>query len=207
VNGKIKLKQTATHFAPAIFFTLCLLIAQRGKYFGLNASAADLFVLASATFATLLVLHQRLPLQNIVALTIILALFFGAAFLLNKLFQTPVSPTPLGFRNFLLWIIAFVNARGIAAFFLQRIRQRPNYGLCLIGLSSFLLTLLIPDARISLKFFLRGFCLALVPFIATVPWFIDKKRVEHSPNIQPLLIALLLFFWQSGSGDRFVPLD
>lgn len=188
-------------FAPTILFAIFFLAVWIARSFGLNLSVADGILLICATVATLHVLGQRLPLQNIFGLAVVITIFSEMSFFFDKLFYIWPLPAFFRFKNLpgftfpFLWIIALVNARGIAKLILYRWRKTESVGLWLIALSSLLVTVVNPDTRTTVKFFLERFCFAAVVFIATTPWFLDKKRVEHPPDYQPLLITTLLFLW------------
>ncbi|MEO5803311.1 MAG: hypothetical protein ABIR24_07250 [Verrucomicrobiota bacterium] len=156
-----------------------------------------------ATVATLLVLNQRLPLQNIIALAIILALFSGATLLGASALKVLVLP-PVVNEKFLhlpawaaplLWTVALVNARGIAKLFLHTMRKKSNYGIALITLSALVVASLNLRADSAWQTFIVQFALAITALIATTPWFLDKRSVEFKPDFQPLAIMILLLFW------------
>jgi hypothetical protein len=192
-------------FFPTIFFGVFLGAAWFARAFATDSvsSIANLFVLFLATIASLIALNQRLPLQNVIVLTVVIALFSGTALLTASALKVSIVP-PVANKNFshlpawtapLLWTIALVNARGIAKLLLHPLRKINNYGLVLIALSSLLVASLNLCSEFSGKVFMGQFAIALAGLVATTPWFIDKKRVEHAPDFQPLAITILLMFW------------
>lgn len=196
------LAECARQFAPAIFFAICLLSLRVAKQLGLGSVSVDLLVLISATVATLLVVRQRLPLQNVFGLAVAITLFSGVVFLVENILMMSFTPVlNAGFQRLpawtvpLLWIISLVNARGVAKFFLQKIRRTKNFGLWLIGLSSLLVVMLNRSSQSDWQIVLGQFVLALVAFVMTTPWFIDKKPAERGPDNAPLVLTLLILFW------------
>ncbi len=189
-------------FASAICLAICLLAAWVGKQLGLDPNLIILFVLISATVATLVAVGQRLPLQNIVGLAVTTTLFSGVVYLVEKVFG--MSFTPVLNEEFhslpawtapLLWTISLVNARGIGKLFLQKIRRTKNFGLWLLGLSSLLAASLNRGGPLQWQIFVGQMILALLAFVATTPWFIDKKPVDHPPDAQPLFLILFILLW------------
>lgn len=192
----------ALRFFPGALFTICFACAWALRA-NQQVSVANFFLLTSSALATLLVLNQRLPLQNILSLVTVIALVSGASMLAAVYFKTkliapfllarfpgaPVWTTPL------LWVVALVNARGIAQLFLRPMRKTSIYGLWLIGVASFIAAGFNVAAQTDWKIFSVQLAMAAIVFVATIPWFIDKRRVEQPAEFQPLVIIGLLLFW------------
>lgn len=89
----------------------------------------------------------------------------------------------------LLWIVAVVNARGVAKLMLNPWQKNKNIGLGLMVLGSVLV------ATVSRQSFFSQFALAAIGFVVTTPWFIDKKGVQQPPDFQALLIVIGLLLW------------
>lgn len=158
---------------------------------------ASLFLLVAGTIATLCVLGQKLPLQNIVGLAVTIAIFSGAILLGTSWLKLSFNPPQLN-QNFsklpewtfpLIWLVALVNARGIAKLLLHRWRKNKNFGLWLLALSSWFV------AGLNARNFFFQFAFGMIAFVVTTPWFLDKKRAESSADFQPLLLAILLLIW------------
>ena len=158
-------------------------------------------MILAATVATLLAANQRLPIQNIIGLTVTLAVFWWATLLIAKISGVFFKPPHFNFhflRDYefgLLWIVGLINARGLGKLALFRWRKTANYGLWLIALSSLLV--LVEDfvSRKNLIYSVGKFLFVAMMFVAATPWWIDKKRIEPKRDFQPLLITLLLWLW------------
>ncbi len=192
----------ALRFFPAVLFTLCFVCAWFWRA-NQQIAPANLFLLISAAVATLLVLNRRLPLQNIVSLVTVITIVSGASMLAAVFFRTKLF-TPFFLARFpgapvwtapLLWVVALVNARGIAQLLLRPLRKTSYYGLWLIGVACLLAAGFNLSARNDWRTFSSQLAIAGLVFVATIPWFIDKRRVEQGLELQPLIIICLLFFW------------
>jgi hypothetical protein len=192
-------------YLPIIFFAIAWLGAWLVRAFAVEqvSSLANVFMVFLTSVATLVVLNQRLPLQNVIALIIVIALFSGVTMLAAVALKISILPPVVNekFRHLptwtapLLWTIGLVNARGIAKLFLHRLRKSSNYGIAIIALSSLLVASLNLRAETGGRTFVIQIALACAALVATTPWFIDKKRIEQKPDIQPLIITALLLFW------------
>lgn len=189
-------------FASVIFLAVCLIAARLGIQLGLETGPVSLFVLISATVATLLAAGQRLPLQNVVGLVVTITIFSALVFLLEKLFRLSFTPVlNAKFQHLpawtppLLWTIALVNARAVGKLFLQRISRTKNFGFWLLGLSSLLVASLNRGGPLQWQIFVGQMILALLAFVATTPWFIDKKPVERTPDAQPSFLLFFTLLW------------
>jgi len=192
----------ALRFFPVVFFAVCFASAWVLRAHQ-QASSASVLLLISAAIATLLVLNQRLPLQNIFSLVTVIAFFSGASMLAAAWFKTKLF-APFLMERFpgapvwtspLLWVIALVNARAIGQLVLRPIRKTSFYGLWLIAVSSLIAASFNLAARSDWRTISIQVAMAAMVFVATTPWFIDKRRVEPQPEYQPLLITGLLLFW------------
>lgn len=185
---------------PTIFFGIFFLATQvlRTKT---GSSLPDIFLLSAAAIATLLVANQRLPLQNVAGLVVIIAIFWWATLLIAKTSGIFIFSPRFRFHflreyeSGLLWVIGIINARGIAQLVLHRWRNCANYGLWLIALGSFLVAIEDSAARQNFVYFAEKFAFAAAIFVSATPWLLDKRRVERKPDFQPLFIILLIFLW------------
>ena len=201
--ARLAFHELVWRFVPIIFFGICFLACWILRASTPNKSVADLVFLISASLVTLFVVSQQLSLQNAVGITLIIAIFSGATLIVEHFFDRPFSP-PVFNKSFaqfsawtspLLWILAFVNARGIAKLFLYRFRKTENYGLGLIAFSSLLVTSFNLRIGLRAETLLIHFAVSAIALVALTPWFLDKKRVERKLDFQPVLIVILLFCW------------
>jgi hypothetical protein len=200
-HQRAKLPQKFTAYYPSVLFTVFLIAAWIWRITASGSSSLNLFVILAALIATLLVVKQQLPLQNVIGLAVTIAIFWGAPWIIRKVFGFLLFPPRFSFNSvhesefFLFWAVGFLNARGIAKLLLHRWRRSSNYGLWLIGLSSLLLVIEDPTARENLNYLAVKFLLTGIFFVAATPWFLDKKRIEHRRDYQPLFITILLLLW------------
>jgi len=159
---------------------------------------------------TLATLACELPWQNVLAVSVLLmlvcsaseglAVFAGAP---AARFVTPVSTWAVP----LVWLVAILNARGIARVALFRWRKSRVNGLWLIGLTALLFVLFgiglhffcaahltLPPTTISWLHLLYWWVIAALALVTTSPWLIDKRPLERLPARQPMIIWLLLNF-------------
>jgi uncharacterized membrane protein len=111
-----------------------------------------LVVLAAGT--TLASLTRRLPGQNVMLASFIIALIGGVAHTVGALTAVPFGPIvytdrigqrlfdPLPWAVPLLWLVAILNSRGVARLILRPWRQTRAYGFWLLGLTVALVVLL-----------------------------------------------------------------
>ncbi len=184
-----------------------------------------LVVLAAAT--TMASLARRLPAQNVLLASLIIALIAGAAQSLGALTGIPFGPyvytdnigqmlfPTLPWAVALVWIVAILNSRGVARLMLRPWRKTRTYGFWVIGLATVLVVVLdlglepfatrvknywfwnptkLPLAWYGAPFvnFLGWAVVALLILAFATPSLIDKKKVKHPPDYQPLIIWLLL---------------
>src|ERR1041384_7891201 len=171
-----------------------------------------LILLAAAT--TLVSLSRQLPGQNVLLAALVIAVFAGAAQVLGALTYMPFGPyvydKRFGPQLFdvlpwpvpLIWIVALLNARGVARLILRPWRQNPVYGLWVIGVSASLVVLLdfglepfatqvmgywswkptkIPSDWYSTPWvnFLGWAVTSLLILVFVTPALINKKPVRH----------------------------
>ena len=117
----------------------------------------ELVLLASGAACSITALSQRLPLQNVLLATFIIAVLGGAVYALGVITGIPFGPFEFGetigpsvFKTLpwavpLIWILAVLNARGVARLILRPWRKINAYGFWLIGVTA-LLTLLFDFA-------------------------------------------------------------
>ena len=162
-----------------------------------------LLLLAAA--ATLLNLSRSLPVQNIFAATVSIALLSDLAQLAGLkagCFVAPLSYLDAAnhklFNPFFTpfaWVIAILNSRGVAQQILRPWRNSPNYGLWGIGLTCALVFVLdacldIADWHID-DWQATAACLVSTVFIVVlaVPWLINKRPTpQPPPDWQPFIV-------------------
>ncbi|HXR48366.1 MAG TPA: carotenoid biosynthesis protein [Candidatus Limnocylindrales bacterium] len=117
----------------------------------------ELLLLASGVACTITALTQRLPLQNVLLSVFIIAVLGGAAHALGAITGIPFGPFEFGesigpqvFKTLpwavpLIWVLAILNARGVARLILRPWRKISAYGFWLIGVTA-ALTLLFDFA-------------------------------------------------------------
>jgi uncharacterized membrane protein len=122
-----------------------------------NPGWPELVLLASGVACTITALALRLPLQNVLLATFIIAVLGGAVHALGVITGIPFGPFefgeslgPLLFKTLpwavpLIWILAVLNARGVARLILRPWRKINAYGFWLMGVTA-LLTLLFDFA-------------------------------------------------------------
>ena len=133
-----------------------------------NPGWPELLLLASGAACTATALAQRLPLQNVLLAVFIIAVLGGAVHALGAITGIPFGPFefgesigPLVFKTLpwavpLIWILAILNARGVARLILRPWRKIGAYGFWLIGLTAALALL---------------FDLAMEPFASRVKYY------------------------------------
>ena len=102
---------------------------------------------------TVTALARRLPLQNVLLATFIIAVIGGAAHALGAITSMPFGPftfsTAAGSELFetlpwcvpLIWVVAILNSRGVARLILRPWRKMSAYGFWLMGLTTALTAL------------------------------------------------------------------
>ena len=114
-------------------------------------------LLASGVACTITALAQRLPLQNVLLSVFLIAVLGGAVDALGAITGIPFGPFefgesigPLVFKTLpwavpLIWVLAILNARGVARLVLRPWRKINAYGVWIIGVTA-ALTLLFDFA-------------------------------------------------------------
>jgi hypothetical protein len=143
-------------------------ITSKNVFWGLNALLGVAFIvelfaprfssvfddatIMLAAVASVMALHQQLPLQNVLPAALIAAVIGGIAHGLsaNPGFSMPFGPivfNPAAGKKIFqvlpwtvpfLWVVAIFNARGVARLMLRPWRKIKNYGFWLIGLTALL---------------------------------------------------------------------
>ena len=113
----------------------------------------EALLLLLATANTVTALARRLPLQNVLLATFIIAVTGGAAHALGAITSMPFGPftfsTTAGNELFgtlpwsvpLIWVVAILNSRGVAQLILRPWRKTSAYGFWLMGLTTMLAVL------------------------------------------------------------------
>jgi uncharacterized membrane protein len=193
-----------------------------------NARWPEGLLVVLATAITVSSLSRRLPSQNVILASFIIALIASGVQSLGALTGIPFGPYVYNYENIgrelfyplpwavpLMWIVVILNSRGVARLMLRPWRKIRAYGFWVIGLTMVLAALfdlgLEPFAtRVKgywywtptklplawygaplVNFFAWAVCTLLILAFAT-PALIDKKKVKHPPDYQPLVIWLLL---------------
>jgi uncharacterized membrane protein len=137
-----------------------------------------LFVLL-ATAATVGWLTGQLPAQNVMLAGTVIAVVGGAAHTLGASTEVPFGPLhytdrigdllfkPLPWAVPLLWLVAVLNARGVARLIMRPWRKTRNYGFWVIGLAVALVVL---------------FDLGLEPFATQVNGYWSWQRTKLNPD-------------------------
>jgi uncharacterized membrane protein len=184
-----------------------------------------LAVLALAT--TLASLARQLPGQNVLLAALIIAFFAGTAQTLGALSGIPFGPyhysENLGPQFFhtlpwpvpIIWVVAILNARGVARLVLRPWRQARNYGFRLLVLTIALVVLfdfgLEPFATTVKQYwswdrtrlpcdwygapcinFLGWAVTSGLIFAFVTPVLLNKKPVKSPPDYYPLVVWLLI---------------
>ncbi len=122
-----------------------------------NPGWPELLLLASGVACTITALARRLPLQNVLLSVFLIAVLGGAVHALGVITGIPFGPfefgesigpqvfTTLPWAVPLIWILAVLNARGVARLILRPWRKVSAYGFWLIGTTA-ALTLLFDFA-------------------------------------------------------------
>lgn len=202
VTSALRLRGRMRTLLPSIYFVVCFIAARFGRDSGLNPAACSLTVLFIATAATAHLLGRNLPAQNIFGLAVTIAFVSGAANLATALLGFP-TVRPVMNRSFielagwttpLLWMVALVNSRGMAALLLRRL-PTANRGLCLIGLSSVLAASLNLAVGITAGDFVLQVLVGAILLVISTPWFLDKRNLPPVLSYQPLVILIALLLW------------
>ncbi len=190
-------------FAPVAVLALLFGALKLSRHLGFPGDSADAIVVLLLTAAALLALSRNLPLQNILGLAVVMAIFSGALLLAGSVLKTPLAP-PMWNKNFLhlktwsdplLWLLALVSARGAAKIFLRALRRSPVYGFWLMAVTLLLVAGLEGLIMREWKLVFWKLVPASLAYALTLPWFLEKKPQATRPDPDPLLILLLILFW------------
>lgn len=176
-----------------------------------QASWPDVLLLGLAAATTLIALARHLPGQNVLLAMVLIAALSGGAELLGWVLSSSFTPAArstsvdglrLAVRCWsapLFWIVAILNSRGVARLVLRSWRQRPNYGIWLLGLTAALAMLM----SFAFEFYDAGarpykwgalarvFGIVLLLGLVT-PTLINKRPVPEILAFHPLCLWLLL---------------
>lgn len=196
-----------------------------------NPNWPEGLLLLLAVAGTITALARQLPLQNVLLAAAIIAFIGGAFQVLGVMTGTPFGPFIFGvdagpqlFKTLpltvpLLWIVAVLNARGVARLILRPWRKTRAYGFWLIGLTAALTVLfdlaLDPYASrvkhywlwMRIKFpltwegtpvvnFVSWAVVALLILAFATPALINKNPTRRTTDYHPLAVwlgALVLF--------------
>ncbi len=193
-----------------------------------NVRWPDGLLIVLTTAVTIASLARRLPGQNVILASVIIAFIGGALQSAGALTALPFGPYTYNYTNIgrelfyplpwavpMLWIVLIFNSRGVARLVLRPWRKTRAYGFWVIGMTTLLVVLLDFDlepfaTRAKFFWFWTPTKLPLTwygaPFVNFLGWavgtllilafitpsLIDKKKVKHPPDYQPLVIWLLL---------------
>lgn len=182
IKSAPSLNQTALWLCSALALTSYLLVL--GNLLGVSAGPGkpgwpEAFLILTTLFATAAALARHLPAQNVVLAAVIIGCIGGGMQGVGAVTAIPFGPfnytDEAGPRFFgilawpipALWIIAILNARGVARLILRPWRKLRNYGFWLIGLTVVLTVL---------------FDVALEPFAARVHhfWLWQQTKLPFS---------------------------
>jgi uncharacterized membrane protein len=120
-----------------------------------NSRWPDGLLVVLATAATLAALARRLPGQNVILASLIIAFIGGALHTVGALTGIPFGPYTYNYANVgrelfyplpwavpMVWIVLVFNSRGVARLVLRPWRKTRSYGFWVIGLTAALVVLL-----------------------------------------------------------------
>jgi putative membrane protein len=224
--------QRAAHRAFFLFFFLdlalvCFRLTRPGLLFGTAGWPEGLLlVLAAAT--TLTSLSGQIPAQNAILSAVLIGVIGAAVEILGVITGVPFGPFaynkenigpflfyPLPWAVPMLWVVAILNARGVARLCWRRYRHRPNYGVRVLGSTVALVFLLelsfepyavlirdywswkptkLPFTWYTAPFvnFLAWAVTSLLILLFVTPALINKSPVKRPPAYHPLFVWELL---------------
>jgi hypothetical protein len=186
----------------------------------------DALLLLFAVLGTLSSLCRQLPAQNVVLASVLIV---GIAWMFGQLpglwsgtNQLTTRGTaslvhPLNWAFPLAWLVFILNGRGVARLVMQPWRDRPWYGLWVLGLTALLVLVMDmsfePFATLVRQYwhwpatdahyvwystpwthFVALFVATLIILLLTTTSLINKAPVTPPPGFSPLMIWLLLSF-------------
>jgi uncharacterized membrane protein len=190
-----------------------------------NWQAGGFLLVTSAT--TLVAVARRLPAQNVLSAALLIVALATLFEFVGVLTDVPFGPR-LYMKRFgekvlnvlpwpvpLVWLVALLNARGVARLIMRPWRKTTYYGFWVIGLACGLVVMLDlsfePFATLSQGYwfwrapqtalrwytapwvkFLGSFLVALAILAFTTPWLLNKQPVKQPIDYHPLVIWLLL---------------
>jgi len=202
--------------------------ANGAPFVGKNWPEGLLLVLAAGT--TLASLSRQLPTQNCILAGVVIGAAGASAETLGAVTGIPFGPLVYNPQNIgrpvfnlvpwtvpLIWVVAILNARGVARLVLRRYRTRLNYGFWLMGATVLLVVLFEfsfePYASVVKQywtwkqtrlpsdwyttpwtdFFGWGVTAALILLFVT-PALINKSPIKHPPSYHALIVWEALSF-------------
>ena len=224
-------------FGVALLLVWLRLIFPAALFAGSRWPDGLLLVLAAAT--TLASLSRQLPAQNVVLAAALIGGFGGAAASVGAITGVPFGPFTYNAENIgkflfyplpcavpILWVVAILNSRGVARLIMRPYRQRPDYGLWLMGVTVLLVVCLdlsfepyatlvngywswkptkIPYDWYSapLSNFSGWATITLLILLFVTPALINKSPVKTPPTWHPLVVwELLSFLFLTGTALR-----
>jgi len=226
--------QRAAHRVLFLLFLLdlalvCFRLNRPGLLFG-TARWPDGLLLVLATATTLTSLSGQIPAQNAILSAVLIGAIGAGIAILGAITGVPFGPFVYNKENFgpflfyplpwavpMLWVVAILNARGVARLCWRKYRQRPNYGLRVLG-STVALVLLLELSFEPYAVWIREYwswkptklaftwyTAPLVNFLAwavtsllillfVTPALINKSPVKRPPAYHPLFVWELLSF-------------
>ncbi len=119
----------------------------------MNSGWPEAALVLTATAGTLAALARQLPLQNVLLVAFIIAIFNGTALAVGALTGIPFGPFTFGvkagpelFKTLpwimpLFWLVVILNSRGTARLILRPWRKTKSYGFWVMGLTAILTVL------------------------------------------------------------------
>ena len=224
------------HWLLTVVFAVALVLEMVMPFTPMNLPGhpgwPELVLLVAGVACTITALSNRLPLQNVLLAVFLIAVLGGAVHTLGVITGIPFGPFEFGagvgpvvFNTLpwavpLIWILAVLNARGVARLILRPWRKTNAYGFWLIGVTA-VLTLLFDFAlepfasRVKhywlwtptkfpvtwqgapLSNFLAWAAVSVLISVVIAPTLINKQPGKrNTPDFHPFAIwlgALLLF--------------
>jgi hypothetical protein len=170
-------------------------------------SSLNALTLSAALLAAATQLLRRLPLQNVVAIAVIVALVGAGLFLLDSIVghgRTAFPGMPAveaswfgGTRvsPLVFWVALVMSGRDSAEILLRRWRENPGYGFGLIGLAGALTGMTIALTQGGMLSVAVVIAATVIALLFCVPWYIDKRGRRAPAQWESMLIWLLTAAW------------